>query len=417
MEQDATIEENALTARLDGRVDDCTTIQWAGRENGRVIVHWRDGHRSAFHSVWLRHSRYFPAFPDRAAGGERFVRPDRPEDVAPASVEVTDGGDLRVTWSPGGDVTDFGAAWLRGHCYSPAERARRRRPVVHWDGSISRSPPRLSYQRARGSDAGRLALYRQVLDYGFAFLRGVPAQSGAVAEVGALFGLVRPSPYGDAAGDIRVENVRVDPELSVGTTMCDFQGPHTDTCWRQSISGLVFMHCLKAHDSGGESLLVDGFTVSERLRAADPEAFELLSTVRINYGSSVDNGDEWRSFGRVITCDADGNVVGFRFKDGSISWLDLPEDLIEPVYAALRSLEVVLYDPALRLRRKLAPGDAVVIDNQRVLHGRAHFDPAVCERHMQHCSVDRDLFHNNYRRLARALGDDDWNQVLPWGVC
>jgi hypothetical protein len=36
---------------------------------------------------------------------------------------------------------------------------------------------------------------------------------------------------------------------------------------------------------------------------------------------------------------------------------------------------------------------------------------------MQHCSVDRDLFHNNYRRLARALGDDDWNQVLPWGVC
>ena len=58
-----------MTARLDGRVDDCTTIQWAGRENGRVIVHWRDGHRSAFHSVWLRHSRYFPVFPDRAAGG------------------------------------------------------------------------------------------------------------------------------------------------------------------------------------------------------------------------------------------------------------------------------------------------------------------------------------------------------------
>ncbi len=57
-----------MTARLDGRVDDCTTIQWAGRENGRVIVDRRDGHRSAFHSVRLRHSRYFPAFPERAAG-------------------------------------------------------------------------------------------------------------------------------------------------------------------------------------------------------------------------------------------------------------------------------------------------------------------------------------------------------------
>ena len=421
---DANVAQDSIEwAKVMGRettIDrgDLTTIQWAGLEDGRVIVHWRDGHRSAFHSVWLRHSRYFPAFPDRAAGSERFVRPDRPADIAPATVEVTDGGDLRVIWSPGGgDATDFGAAWLRRHCYSSTERAQRRRPVIHWDGSLAGSPPGLSYLRLHDSDAGRLELYRQVLDYGFTFLHDVPVRSGAVVEVGALFGLVRPSPYGDATSDIRVENIRVDPHLSVGTTMCDFQGPHTDTCWRQSLSGLVFMHCLKAHESGGESLLVDGFTVSERLRAADPEAFELLSTVRINYGSSVDNGDEWRAFGRVITCDADGNVVGFRFRDGSISQLDLPEHLIEPVYAALRSLEAVLYDPTLRLCRKLAPGDAIVIDNQRVLHGRSYFDPTVCERHMQHCSVDRDVFHNNYRRLARALGEDDWNQVLPWGVC
>jgi gamma-butyrobetaine dioxygenase len=337
--------------------------------------------------------------------------------VAPAAVEVTNSGDLRVTWSPGGEATDFGAAWLRRHCYSPAERARRRRPVVHWDGSLSSSPPRLSYQRARGSAAGRMALYRQVLDYGFSFLHGVPVQSGTVTEVGALFGLVRPSPYGDPTDDIRVDNIRVDSRVSVGTTMCDFQGPHTDTCWRQSLSGLVFMHCLKAHESGGESLYVDGFTVSERLRAADRVAFELLSTIRLNYASSVDNGDEWRAFGRVISCDGDGNVVGFRFRDSNIAPLDLPEDLIEPVYGALRSLEAVLYDPVLWLRRKLAPGEAVVIDNQRVLHGRSYFDPTVCERHMQHCSVDRDVFHNNYRRLARALGEDDWNQVLPWGVC
>ncbi len=96
--------------------------------------------------------------------------------------------------------------------------------------------------------------------------------------------------------------------------------------------------------------------------------------------------------------------------------LDLPEDLIEPVYAALASLETILYDPALWLRRRLEPGEVLVLDNQRVLHGRTLFDPAAGKRHLQTCSVERDLFHNNYRRLARALGDADWNQALSWGV-
>jgi len=37
------------------------------------------------------------------------------------------------------------------------------------------------------------------------------------------------------------------------------------------------------------------------------------------------------------------------------------------------------------------------------LHGREVFDPQLGERHLQSCTVDRDDFHNNYRRLASKL--------------
>ncbi len=402
-----------------------STIREARQEKGRVIVHWGDGHRSSFHPVWLRHARFFPAFPDRAIGSERFVRPDR---VQAASVEVTGDGKLRVVWSAAddgtgsgggtgsGDATDFEAGWLRDHCTTASERARRRRPLVRWDASISASPPRMSYETARGSDEGRLGLYRQVLDHGFTCLCGVPTRPGEVAEAAGLFGRVRPSPYASFGDDDRIEDVRVDPEVVLSTRLSHFLGPHTDTCWRLAVSGLVFLHCLKAHDAGGDTLLVDGFEVSERLREADPEAFALLARVPINFASRVNNGDEWRAQGRVITCDADGNVIGFRYNDKTIPRLELPEELIEPVYAALASLETILYDPALWLRRRLEPGEVLVLDNQRVLHGRTLFDPAAGKRHLQTCSVERVLFHNNYRRLARALGDADWNQALSWGV-
>ena len=59
----------------------------------------------------------------------------------------------------------------------------------------------------------------------------------------------------------------------------------------------------------------------------------------------------------------------------------------------------------------------MAIDNQRVLHGRTLFDPTTGARHLQHCNVERDDFHNNYRHLARKLGHDDWDQVLPLGTC
>ena len=62
------------------------------------------------------------------------------------------------------------------------------------------------------------------------------------------------------------------------------------------------------------------------------------------------------------------------------------------------------------------PDDLLIIDNHRVLHGREAFDPAVGERHIRCCGVERDDFYNNYRREAKRLGATDWGRRLSAGV-
>ena len=163
-------------------------------------------------------------------------------------------------------------------------------------------------------------------------------------------------------------------------------------------------------------MLVDGFAVATRLREQSPEAFALLSTVPIAFGSVVADRDDWRASGRVISVSADGVIEGIRYNGNSIGQLDLRDDLVEPVYAALENFESILYDRSLWWRPLLAPGDLLVIDNHRVLHGREAFDAAAGERHIQCCNVERDDFHNNYRRLAKRLGVDDWGKRLSAGV-
>jgi gamma-butyrobetaine dioxygenase len=391
------------------------TIRRAVAEEGQVVVTWGDGHHSRYHAAWLRHA-LDTSPPGRLDGGPRRSAPRAGGKARIESVEINSDGDLEVTWQSDPSVTRHRAAWLREHCYSAQERARRRRPLQLWDAGIAGRLPRSDYGTLREDATALLTLYEQVLDYGFALLRDVPAHNAAVLDVAELFGLVSPTPYADDSAEPRLEDVRIDHRVPVNTRKSDFLGPHTDTCWRTSLSGLIYLHCLKAHGSGGETFLVDGFALGERLRTEAPDCFSTLSEIPLNFASKVSNGDDWRARGRVISLGPDGEVCGLRFSAPSIHQLDLPEALIEPVLRALERFEALLYDETLWLRMSLSPGDLLVLDNQRVLHGRTAFDPDAGDRHLQTCSTRRDEFHNRYRHLARRCGREDWNRDLSWGV-
>ena len=285
-----------------------------------------------------------------------------------------------------------------------------------WDGEIAGQLPQTDHKALKEGETALLRLWEQVLDYGFSLVRGVPARHGEVLGLAARFGLVSPTPYADDPAEPNLEHIQVDTRVPVNTRKSDFLGPHTDTCWRTSLSGLIYLHCLKAHASGGETFLVDGFALGERLRTEAPDCFSTLSEIPLNFASKVSNGDDWRARGRVISLGPDGEVCGLRFSAPSIHQLDLPEALIEPVLRALERFEKLLYDETLWLRISLSPGDLLVVDNQRVLHGRTAFDPDAGDRHLQTCSTRRDEFHNRYRQLAHRCGREDWNRDLSWGV-
>ena len=69
---------------------------------------------------------------------------------------------------------------------------------------------------------------------------------------------------------------------------------------------------------------------------------------------------------------------------------------------ALRTFAAVIRDSALECRYRLSPGELLIFDNRRVLHGRAAFDPATGGRHLQGCYVDRDQLLSRIRVLERA---------------
>ena len=153
------------------------------------------------------------------------------------------------------------------------------------------------------------------------------------------------------------------------------------------------------------------------MRANDPDAFDFLTRVPIGFAAERNDEERFRSRGRIICTDLDGDLEGVRFSDRTLPPLDLPDVMIESAYRAIRAFAAELTASDLAYRHRLEPGECHIFDNHRVLHARAAFDPASGARHMQSCVIERDEFHNRLRLLALACGRaDEANLALTGGA-
>ncbi|NDE41552.1 MAG: gamma-butyrobetaine dioxygenase, partial [Betaproteobacteria bacterium] len=91
------------------------------------------------------------------------------------------------------------------------------------------------------------------------------------------------------------------------------------------------------------------------------------------------------------------------FNNRSADWLDAPADVAEAWYQAYRQFAQLLLRDELQLVFRLAPGDCVVMQNDRTLHGRTAFDPNLGRRHLQGCYIDRDAMESRRLVLRRTL--------------
>lgn len=69
-------------------------------------------------------------------------------------------------------------------------------------------------------------------------------------------------------------------------------------------------------------------------------------------------------------------------------------------YRAYRTLGELLHLPEAKIEFRLAPGQLMIFDNQRVLHGRSAYTEGA--RHLQGCYADKDALHSLIRVLEEA---------------
>lgn len=375
-------------------------------DSGSVVQFgWESGETARFHAIWLRDNSLDPTTRN-AGNGQRLVTiRDINPSVSVGRVEIVgDGEVVAMTFAPDGVSSQFSARWLFEHRYDFQDASVKRRDgwisARHetWTNLSMRDRiPRASWPEYRQSSLVRWQWLRSVDRYGFAVLGELPCVSGTLCLVAETFGFVRETNYGrwfDVVAEVTPHNL--------ANTNLGLQA-HTDNPYRDPVPTLQILACLENSVDGGETAIVDGFAIARYMQEHDRSAFEILARFPIRFAYEGSNDVSLNSKRPIFELGPDGELLAVRFNNRSAApFVDIPFDEMESFYRAYRIFASCVDNPDFSVRFKLAPGEAFIVDNVRVLHARTAFHGSG-KRWLQGCYADRDGLLSTLAVLDRTM--------------
>ena len=344
-----------------------------------------------FSWLWLRdHSQEPDAFHQQAR--QRLLETFRIGAVAPASrIEVAaDGTKLAVEWTSG-TVSHFTADYLAAinspeKLYDVIGSGQ-----VTWDArKAAELCPRYDHDGFLRDDEVLAEALRDIRTFGLVTLKSVPTSVAASRAVVERIAYVRSSIFGE------MWELRSDGKIAdTGSTPLEIS-PHTDGTYNHDAPGLMSLHCLGYQATGGDNTLVDGFHIAQLLKARHPDHYETLSTVAIP-GQYIGDGAYLVAQRPVFRHDANGRLLQVSFNNHDRAPFALPEPAMSRLYEALGAFDRLIQDDSNQFAFGQRPGDMVIFDNWRLLHGRKAFEG---QRHMVGSYLNREDFESRIRTLS-----------------
>ena len=352
-----------------------------------VEVAWRGGETTAIPHLWLRHNCDCERCVVRQTGEKRFQIFTVAADVKPARAGLEGEGceqAMAVEW-PDGHRSRFSLAALIPLLHRPVQRLR------YWDGGFE--PHRLGFVRFLGDDHEAATFIERFLATGAGLLTEAPTEPGTLEDLAPRLGPVREVLFE------RIHNVEVSPcGYNIAHTRENVP-PHNDMvsyAWPPSVQAL---HMLANECAGGETGLVDGFRVLERLRREEPRMFDVLRTVPVPF-RQFDAENETSACAPTIELDVSGALRTLRFSNQLMQRVPLHEPRLAEFYAAFRELALRLNDPAAMARLRLEAGQVLLTAGHRVLHARTPITSSG-RRHLQDAYFEHDNVRNHLALLRR----------------
>ena len=242
-------------------------------------------------------------------------------------------------------------------------------------------------------------MYQSLLDfykYGFVVFENVPTQDNFIVNFANSIGSIRRTNFGEFF------NVKSKPNPNDLAYTSLPLAPHTDNPYRKPVPCIQLLHCIENEVGGGLSTLVDGLAVTEEFKKEHPSFFQILTEIKVRF-QFVDDNVVLEDWAEMIQLDENKRLKQVRFSPRLDFVPLMDKEKLELYYAARNKISEMYNSEKFRIEFKLKPGDLLMMDNYRLLHGRTEYNANEGNRFLQGCYIDYDSTEGKLKHLKRKF--------------
>ena len=266
---------------------------------------------------------------------------------------------------------------------------------IKWDSSFNEQNTFEFYENLFETNEMYKALIN-FYQYGFVIFKNVPTRDNFIVKFANSIGSVRRTNFGEF---FNVQS-KLNPNDLAYTSLN--LAPHTDNPYRNPVPCIQILQCIENEVSGGLSTLVDGYTVSEKLKQEFTDYYKILTEVKIRF-QFIDQTIVLEDWAEMIQLDESGNFKQVRFSPRLDFVPLIDKEKLELFYSARKKLSELYNSENYKIEFKLLPGDLLMMDNYRLLHGRTKYDASEGNRFLQGCYIDYDSTEGRLKHLKRKF--------------
>ena len=359
--------------------------------NNKKIIFSNNQNKTEIHPIWLRERVRDEKYLDKN-NDQRLFDPSFLDNINIEKAHI-DNNILELTFNDGVtsrfEINKLTSEFLDTENLSNIVKQKL------WDSSL-KDIPTYKFKEDFYESKDMYDLLKSFYEFGFVIIKNVPTQNNYIVDFANSIGSIRPTNFGEFF------NVRSVPSPNDLAYTSLALSPHTDNPYRKPIPCIQLLHCIENEVSGGFSTLVDGFNVAAYLKKNNQSYFEILTKVKVKF-KFKDKDVILENRGELIELDELNNFKQVRFSSRLDYVPILEKHQLDLYYKARKTISDLYNSKKFKIDFKLEPGDILMMDNHRLLHGRTVYDTSEGKRFLQGCYIDHDSSEGRLRHLFRKF--------------
>lgn len=329
----------------------------------KLKIQFFDKRECSFLNIWLRdHARDKDSWDKRSNQRKIFTAKLDPNLYIKNAKIRKDGKSIDILWSDENKIINYSSKFFIKNLINHKSK---KSSFKLWTKNKVIKDKFIDFEEAV-TDKGFKLFLNKLYQKGFVVVKNCKNNMSSVDKIAKKIGYVRNSIFGG------LWSFESDKNMADSAYTQEELRPHTDSTYSNDAPGLQLLLCCKYKATGGESILVDGFKIAEKIKKEKKDLYNILTSFEVT-GQYIGDGVFLEAKRPVLKLNKENNLIQVSFNNYDRAIFNENNKKTKKFYDAIREFDLIANNKDYQWRHILKPGELLIFNNWRVLHGRGSF--------------------------------------------